>query len=69
MRGACWAAQRWQLCQTINEQRVEIITNSFQFSCGKPLICIHVGVAVVWVHYPSNFSELALGAGINLEVP
>lgn len=62
MRGACWAAQCWQLCQTINELRVEIIANSFQFNCGKPFICIHVGVAVVvWVQYPSNFCELALG--------
>lgn len=40
-----------------------------QFNCGKPFMCIHVGVAaVVGVHCPSNLCELALGAGINLEV-
>lgn len=68
MRGACWAARCWQLCQTINEQRMEMITNAFQFTCGKPFICIHV-VVVVWLHYSSNFCEPALGAGINPEVP
>lgn len=40
MRVACWGAQRWQLCQTINEQRKEIITNSFPLSCGNPFIFI-----------------------------
>lgn len=68
MRVACWGAQRWQLCQTINEQRKEIITNSFPLSCGNPFIFIEVGVFLLFLFFGFTTHQISAKNRIDPDV-